>query len=209
MSTPPPGPDGRARNDLHVVAGGGTPQEDANHPARWSRPHVPLVVIASGKGGVGKSTLAANLSVALGQRGARVLLVDADFAQASLDLLLGLHPRHDLQHVFAGEKTLEEIAVTGPRGVTLIPAASGAPELADLDDVRLEFLLRGLTQLESGADLMVIDTASGVSRAVTSLCLAADLVLLVTTPEMPAFSDAYAMIKLLQQRGSPVRPSWS
>jgi flagellar biosynthesis protein FlhG len=201
MSTTPPGSDGRARHDLHLVAGGGNPQEDANHPARWSRPHVPLVVIASGKGGVGKSTLAANLSVALGQRGARVLLVDADFAQASLDLLLGLHPRHDLQHVFAGEKTLEEIAVTGPRGVTLIPAASGAPELADLDDVRLEFLLRGLTQLESGADLMVIDTASGVSRAVTSLCLAADLVLLVTTPEMPAFSDAYGLMKLLRHRG--------
>ena len=204
MTTPPstpPGNDGRARRELHIVTGGGHPVEDANHPARWSRPHVPLVVIASGKGGVGKSTLAANLSVALGQRGARVLLVDADFAQASLDLLLGLHPRHDLQHVFAGEKTLEEIAVTGPRGVTLIPAASGAAELADLDDVRLEFLLRGLTQLESGADLMVIDTASGVSRSVTSLCLAADLVLLVTTPEMPAFSDAYGLMKLLRHRG--------
>jgi flagellar biosynthesis protein FlhG len=204
MSTPPPGPDGRAPqapHSLHVVPGSGSPSAEANHPARWSRPHVPLVVIASGKGGVGKSTLAANLSVALGQRGARVLLVDADFAQASLDLLLGLHPRHDLQHVFAGEKTLEEIAVTGPRGVTLIPAASGAPELADLDDVRLEFLLRGLTQLESGADLMVIDTASGISRAVTSLCLAADLILVVTTPEMPAFSDAYGLMKLLHHRG--------
>ena len=201
MSTPPPGPDGPARNPLHLVPGGGSPAEEANHPARWSRPHVPLVVIASGKGGVGKSTLAANLSVALGQRGARVLLVDADFAQASLDLLLGLHPRHDLQHVFAGEKTLEEIVVTGPRGVTLVPAASGAPELADLDDVRLEFLLRGLTQLESSADLMVIDTASGISRAVTSLCLAADQILLVTTPEMPAFSDAYGLMKLLHPQG--------
>ena len=199
MTETPPGPDGRA--NLHVVPGRGNPAEEPSHPARWSRPHVPLVVIASGKGGVGKSTLAANLSVALGQKGARVLLVDADFAQASLDLLLGLHPRHDLQHMFAGEKTLEEIAVTGPRGVTLIPAASGAPELADLDDVRLEFLLRGLTQLESNFDLMVIDTASGVSRAVTSLCLAADLTLVVTTPELPAFSDAYGLMKLLHHRG--------
>jgi flagellar biosynthesis protein FlhG len=201
MSATPPGSDASPPRSLHVVPGSGSPDAEANHPARWSRPHVPLVVIASGKGGVGKSTLAANLSVALGQRGARVLLVDADFAQASLDLLLGLHPRHDLQHVFAGEKTLEEIAVHGPRGVTLIPAASGAPELADLDDVRLEFLLRGLTQLESDADLVVIDTASGISRAVTSLCLAADLILLVTTPEMPAFSDAYGLMKLLHHRG--------
>lgn len=201
MTTPPQNPEGRPAAPLSVVPGGADPAAEPNHPARWSRPHVPLVVIASGKGGVGKSTLAANLSVALGQKGARVLLVDADFSQASLDLLLGLHPRHDLQHVFAGEKTLEEVAVLGPRGVTLVPAASGSPELADLDDVRLEFLLRGLTQLESEADLMVIDTASGISRAVTSLCLAADLVLLVTTPEMPAFSDAYGLMKLLHQRG--------
>ena len=205
MSETPPGPDGRAR--LRVVAGKASPAEETNHPARWSRPHVPMVVIASGKGGVGKSTLAANLSVALGQKGARVLLVDADFAQASLDLLLGLHPRHDLSHVFAGEKSLEEIVVQGPRGVTLVPAASGAPDLADLDDVRLEFLLRGLTQLEKDVDLMVIDTASGVSRAVTSLCLAADLALVVTTPEMPAFSDAYGLMKLLQQQGLRRPPS--
>ena len=189
------------RHALRVVAGHGQPSGETSHPARWSRPHVPVVVIASGKGGVGKSTLAANLAVALGERGARVLLVDADFAQASLDLLLGLHPRHDLQHVLAGEKTLEEIVVRGPRGVTLVPAASGAPELADLDDVRLEFLLRGLTQLETGADLMLIDTASGISRPVTSLCLAADVNLLVTTPEMPAFSDAYGLMKLLHHQG--------
>jgi flagellar biosynthesis protein FlhG len=204
MTTPPKDQEGHLPeppHTLHLVPGGGDPRAEARHPARWSRPHVPLVVIASGKGGVGKSTLAANLAVALGQKGARVLLVDADFSQASLDLLLGLHPRHDLSHVFAGEKTLDEIAVTGPRGVTLIPAASGAPDLADLDDVRLEFLLRGLTQLEEDVDLMVIDTASGISRAVTSLCLAADLALMVTTPEMPAFSDAYGLMKLLHHRG--------
>jgi flagellar biosynthesis protein FlhG len=201
-ATPPRG----ARRALRVVAGTGRPGPESTHPARWSRPHVPVVVIASGKGGVGKSTLAANLAVALGERGARVLLVDADFAQASLDLLLGVHPRHDLSHVLAGEKTLEEIVVRGPKGVTLVPAASGAPELADLDDVRLESLLRGLTQLETDADLMLIDTASGISRPVTSLCLAADLDLVVTTPEMPAFSDAYGLMKLLHHQGLRTAP---
>jgi flagellar biosynthesis protein FlhG len=160
-----------------------------------------MIVVASGKGGVGKSNLAANLAVALGERGARVLLVDADFSQANLDLLLGLHPRHDLQHVLAGEKTLEEIVLPGPRGVKLVPAASGAPELADLDDLRLETLIRGLSQLEADVDLVLMDTASGVARAVTSLCLAADEVVIVTTPEMPAFADAYGLVKLLHHQG--------
>ena len=172
-----------------------------DHPARWARPHVRTLAIASGKGGVGKSNLAVNLAVALGELGARVLLVDADLAQANLDLLLGLHPRYDLQHVLSGEKSLEEILVRGPLGVCLIPASSGVPEMAELDDYRLECLLRGLGNLEADADLILIDVASGTSRQVLSFCLAAREVVVVTTPEMPAFSDAYAMIKLLQQRG--------
>jgi flagellar biosynthesis protein FlhG len=174
---------------------------EVDHPARWSRPHVRTIAITSGKGGVGKSNLAANLAVALGERGARVLLVDADLAQANLDLLLGLHPRYDIQHVLSGEKTLEEVVIEGPRGVRLVPAASGPPELAELDDYRRECLLRGLGQLDGDADLIVLDTATGTSAQVVSFCLAADEVIVVTTPEMPAFSDAYALIKLLQQRG--------
>ena len=150
---------------------------------------------------MGKSNLAANLAVALGERGARVLLLDADLAQASLDLLLGLHPRFDLQHVLQGDKTLEEILVEGPKGVRLIPASSGEPELADLDDYRREVLLRGLGLLDQDADLILIDVASGVSRTVTSFCLSADDVLVVTTPEMPALSDAYSLIKLLRKQG--------
>jgi flagellar biosynthesis protein FlhG len=180
---------------------GPAPETTGDHPAQWSRPHARSLAIASGKGGVGKSTLAANLALALGARGARVLLVDADFSQANLDLLLGVHPRWDLQHVLQGEKTLEEIVVEGPHGVRLVPAASGSPELADLDDFRLEVLWRGMGQLEQDADVVLVDTASGVHRTVTWLCRAAREVLVVTTPEMTAFSDAYALIKLLQAQG--------
>jgi flagellar biosynthesis protein FlhG len=196
------------RQSLRVLRprGADAPQALPDHPARWHRPHVRTIVIASGKGGVGKSNLAANLAIALGERGARVLLVDADLAQANLDLLLGVHPRFDLQHVLSGEKTPEEIVVTGPRNVRLVPAASGVPELAELDDYRREFLLRALSQLEDDADLVLIDTASGVSRQVLSFCLAADDATIVTTPEMPAFSDAYALIKLLQQQGATRAP---
>jgi flagellar biosynthesis protein FlhG len=188
---------------LRVVAGGNAAPRNLadDHPARWSRPQVRSLVITSGKGGVGKSTIAANLAIALGQRGARVLLVDADFSQANLDLLLGVHPRWDLQHVLTGEKTIDEIVVAGPAGVKLVPAASGVPELADLDDYRLEYLWRGMSQLEHDADVVLIDTASGVGRPVTWLCRAAREVVVVTTPEMPAFSDAYGLIKLLHSQG--------
>jgi len=190
------------RGGLRVIAPTGAVEETAlDHPARWTRPHVRTLVVASGKGGVGKSNLAANLSVALGEQGARVLLVDADFAQANLDLLLGVHPRFDIQHLLAGEKTPEEIVVQGPRNVRLVPAASGVPDLAELDDVRREIVVRALSQLEPGSDLVLIDTASGVGRSVLSLCLAADDVVVVTTPEMPSYSDAYGLIKLLQQQG--------
>jgi flagellar biosynthesis protein FlhG len=188
---------------LEVVSGAAAPGELplSDHPSHWLRPRVRTIAIASGKGGVGKSTLAANLAVALGERGARVLLVDADLAQANLDLLLGLHPRWDLSHVLSGEKSLEDVVVAGPRGLKLVPAASGAPELAELDDVRREALWRGLSQLEQDVDLLIVDNASGVSRQVTRFCLAAHDVVVVTTPELPAFSDAYAFVKTLHAQG--------
>jgi len=177
----------------------------SEHPAQWSRPHAHTIVIASGKGGVGKSNLAANLAIALGERGARVLLVDGDLAQANLDLLLGLHPRFDLQHLLDGQKTLDEIVVSGPDNVRLVPAASGAPELADLDDYRRELLVRALGTVDPPPDVILVDTASGVSRQTTAFCRNAHDVLVLTTPEMPAFSDAYALVKLLHRQGGLAR----
>lgn len=188
-----------------VPASGPAAVPAGEHPVQWSRPRARTIVVASGKGGVGKSNLAANLAVALGERGARVLLVDGDLAQANLDLLLGVHPRWDLQHVLAGQKTMDEIVVNGPENVRLVPAASGVAELADLDDFRRELLLRGLSTLDADADIVLIDTASGVARQTTEFCRAAHEVLVVTTPEMPAFSDAYALVKLLQKQGGLAR----
>ena len=184
---------------------GDAPRLETEHPVQWSRPQTRTIVVASGKGGVGKSNLVANLALALGERGAKVVLLDGDLAQANLDLLLGLHPRFDLQHVLQGEKTLDEIVVSGPNGLKLIPAASGSPELADLDDYRRELLMRSLSTVDANADIILIDTASGVSKQTTEFCRAAHEVLVVTTPEMPAFSDAYALVKLLQKQGGLLR----
>jgi len=191
------------KDGLRLVArrGGAARPEEPDHPARWARPHVRTVAITGGRGGVGRSHLAANLAVALGARGARVLLVDADLAAGSLDLLLGVHPRWDLHHWLCGERTLEEIVLAAAPGVRLVPTGTAAPELTELDDYRRECLLRGLGQLEAESDLILLDLPSGLGRQGTELALAADEVVVLTTPEMPAFADAYALVKLLAARG--------
>lgn len=193
---------------VRLVPGGNpSPVEfGAGHPSQLSRSRVRTLVVTSGRGGVGKSNLAANLAVALAQRGARVVLVDGDLAQANLDLLLGLHPRWDLSHVLAGEKSVDEVAVIGPAGVTLVPAASGQAELAELDDFRRELLLRSLSVVDETADLIIVDTASGMSRQTLELCRAAHDLIVLATPEMTSFSDAYGLVKTLQREGALARP---
>lgn len=203
MSTRPD----RRKSSVKLVPGGpASPAEfGAGHAAQLPRGHVHTIVVTSGRAGVGKSNLAANLAVSLAQLGARVVLVDGDLAQAQLDLLLGVHPRWDLGHVLSGDRTVDEIVVQGPAGVTLVPAASGAPELAELDDFRREALLRSLTLADEAADLMIVDTAAGMSRQTLELCRAAHDLIVVATPEVASCSDAYGLVKALQQEGALAR----
>lgn len=181
--------------------------EGHEHFATLARPRVRTLAVTSGKGGVGKSTVAANLAVALGSLGARVILFDGDLAQANLDLLLGLSPRWDLGHVLRGEKTLDQIVVEGPHGVRLVPAASGDRDLADLDDFRREGLYRELSRLSENADLVIVDTASGASHLTSSFARAASELVIVTTPEPTSYSDAYGLLKVLVAQGLVTTPS--
>ncbi len=175
--------------------------EESDHPAGWARRHVRTIAITSGQEGVGRSQLAANLAVALGERGANVLLVDLDLRDGGLDLLLGVHPRHDLHHWLTGDQRLDEIVVSGAKNVRLVPSGSSARELAELDDYRRECLLRGLGQLEGDCDLILLDVPSGRDPQNTAFALAADEVMVMTTPELPSFADAYALVKELAARG--------
>ncbi len=177
------------------------------HFVALARPTVRTIAVTSGKGGVGKSTVAANLAVALGELGARVILFDGDLAQANLDLLLGLSPRWDLGHVLRGEKTLDQIVVEGPHGVRLVPAASGDRDLADLDDFRREGLYRELSRLSADADLLIIDTASGASHLTSSFARAASELVVVTTTEPTSYSDAYGLLKVLVAQGLAGTPN--
>jgi flagellar biosynthesis protein FlhG len=156
-----------------------------------------VIAIASGKGGVGKTNLSVNLGLALARRNLRVALLDADLGTANADIVLGIHPRYHLHHVVTGQKKLSEIIVEGPFGLKVIPGASGLPDLANLPERQRENLLYDLHSLDGAVDLLLIDTGAGVDRKVVQFIQAAGEVLIVTTPEPTAITDAYALIKIL------------
>lgn len=157
------------------------------------------IAITSGKGGVGKSNLAVNLSICLVARGLRVTLVDVDLGLANADLLMNVQPKFTLAHVLSGVRNLAEVTVNAPGGVQFIPGASGLNELANLSEFDRQHLISQLQTLETSTDMVVFDCGAGISRNVLSFALAADEVLVVTTPQPPAITDAYATIKSLDR----------
>jgi flagellar biosynthesis protein FlhG len=154
---------------------------------------------------VGKSSLAVNLALILARQGRRVLLLDGDLGLANLAILLNMAPRRDLEDVVRGRCRLEEIILAGPRGIRLIPAASGAASLADLGAAERRSLLEELERLSDGADFLLIDTGAGISATVIQLVGMARRALVVTSHEPTAFSDAYSLIKVVRHRAPSVR----
>ncbi|MBI4867492.1 MAG: MinD/ParA family protein [Candidatus Wallbacteria bacterium] len=178
------------------------PAPQAVEPVQAKRARV--ITVTSGKGGVGKSSMVANLAVAMTRLGKSVLAFDADLGMANLDVLFGVRPQYTLYHVLKGKRDLPGILVSGPPGVKFIAGGSGMAELADLDDRAMGELLQNLRRLESYSDVLLIDTGAGLSRNVLSFVRAADEVLLVTTPEPTAMADAYGVLKTLAMEGSSV-----
>ena len=164
-----------------------------------SQPRARVVAVTSGKGGVGKSTIALNLSIAAARYFKRVVLVDADFGLANLDVMCGVTAKAGLSEVIRGSKRLYEVALETPFGVRLVPGASGIAYLADLPDEDRTRLLTQMEVLEREADLVIVDTGAGVSRNVVKMAAAADEILVVTTPEPPSITDGYAAIKLISR----------
>jgi len=167
------------------------------------RQRIPMLcrslAITSGKGGVGKTNLTANLGVLLASFGKRVIVLDVDLGLANMDILLDLHPDWTLQHVIQGQKTVSEILVSGPSGLRVVPGASGILTLANLEEPQREALLQELRSLETASDLLLLDTGAGIADNVLSFVLTADEVILVTTPDPTAMTDAYAMTKVIFQ----------
>jgi flagellar biosynthesis protein FlhG len=157
------------------------------------------VAIASGKGGTGKSFLATSLAVLLHRQGLRTTLVDCDFGMACDHLLLGVKPNLTLQHLLAGQATLDQVVVPPSVGPRLLPGASGVRRLANPSDKELLVFARELGALAAREDLLLLDCGAGIGAATVLTMLAADHVVLVTQPEIAALVDAYAMVKALAQ----------
>ncbi|MGI6567185.1 MAG: MinD/ParA family protein [Limnochordia bacterium] len=169
-------------------------------PRRITNQHCRVIVVASGKGGVGKTNIAVNLALASASRGLRVGILDADMGLANVDLLLGLNPPCNLSHVISGERTLEEVLVTGPAGLKIIAGGSGVAELADIEQHSLDRFIDSLAALDEALDLLLIDTGAGISRTVLSFALASNEILVVATPDPTSLTDAYGLIKVLAMR---------
>jgi flagellar biosynthesis protein FlhG len=158
---------------------------------------VRVIAVTSGKGGVGKTNISVNLSVALSDAGKRVMLMDADLGLANVDVLLGLHPQHNLSHVIDGVCSLEEVIVPGPADIMVVPAASGIKRLAELNTMENAGLIRAFSELSHEVDILIIDTAAGINESVTSFSRAAQEVVVVVCDEPASITDAYALIKVL------------
>lgn len=154
-----------------------------------------VIAVTSGKGGVGKTNLAVNLSVRLSQMGRRVILVDADMGTADADVLCDLRVADTLAHVVAGRRSLAQTLVQAPGGFRLVPGSSGLAQMAALSEFERARLIQQIHELHQETDLILIDTGAGVGPNVLGFVAAADQQLIVTTPEPTALTDAYALIK--------------
>lgn len=159
--------------------------------------HPRIIAVTSGKGGVGKTNVVANLAASLTELGKRVVVLDADLGLANIDVLLGLTPRFHLGHVLYGDKKLTDIMVAGPGGFRIIPASSGLQRLAELTLDQRNYLVKSFADLNGDADYLLIDTAAGISTNVLHFLRSVPEVVVVSSPEPTAIVDAYAVIKIV------------
>lgn len=156
-----------------------------------------VISITSGKGGVGKTNISLNLAYALAGLGQQVFVLDADLGLANIDVLLNLSPAFTMEHVLSGEKTINDIIITGPNQIKILPSSSGIHEMADLDQEDQSRLFRSLEQINQQMDYLLIDTGAGIASNVLRFNAAANELLVVVTPEPTSMTDAYSLIKVL------------
>ena len=163
-----------------------------------------VIAVTSGKGGVGKTSFTVNLALALAEYGRRIIILDGDLGLANVDIAFGLTARYTIEHLLSGEKTIEQIMLTGPRGIGIIPGGSGVQGLANLERAKLSNVIANLGRLETMTDLLIIDTGAGLGHTVINFLRAADDIIMVTTPEPTALTDAYGLLKTLRKEAGEV-----
>jgi len=160
---------------------------------------IKVIAVTGGKGGVGKTNVSLNLAACLAQQGKRVLVLDADLGLANVDVMLGLRIQKNLSHVLSGECELDDIIVHGPQGMSIIPATSGSQSMVELEPAQHAGLIRAFSEMRHEFDILIVDTAAGISDMVLSFARASQDVVAVVCDEPASITDAYALIKLLSR----------
>jgi len=160
------------------------------------------IAVTSGKGGVGKTNVVANLAVSLTHTGKKVLIMDADLGLSNIDVLFGIAPEFNIGHVLDGDKELSDVIVPGPKDVWILPASSGIEEMTHLNEFQKLRLIDEFEKLDIDIDYLLIDTGAGVSSNVAFFCVAAQQIIIVVSPEPTSITDAYALIKILANKYS-------
>ena len=166
---------------------------------------VQVIAVTGGKGGVGKTSVSVNLATALAASGKRVVLLDGDLGLANADVFLGLSPRYTLAHVISGERTLDEILVAAPQGFHVVPAASGAADMANMGAAEHLGLVRAFSSLAARVDVLIVDTAAGLAHSVLQFSQASQHVVVVVCDEPASLTDAYALVKVLSRNHGVTR----
>ena len=162
-----------------------------------SRPLARVITVTSGKGGVGKSNTAINLAIQFRKMGKRVIILDADFGLANIEIMFGAVPKHNLYDLIYQGKNIKEIITWGPMEVGFISGGSGIAGMVNLSREYLTYIINNLAELDAIADIIIVDTGAGISDAVLEFLVASGEILLVTTPEPTSITDSYSLLKAL------------
>ena len=164
-----------------------------------------VITVTSGKGGVGKSNVSVNLAIQFKKLGKRVIIFDADFVLANVEVIFGIVPKYNMFDIIYNNMDIVDVLTQGPLGIEFISGGSGVQELLKLDQNQLDYMIEKLYELDRLADIIIIDTGAGISDSVLDFVLASKEVLLVTTPEPTAITDAYAVLKAIKKRDPKIR----
>ncbi|MCH5264888.1 MAG: MinD/ParA family protein [Lachnospiraceae bacterium] len=161
-----------------------------------------VITVTSGKGGVGKTSVSVNLAINLSRMGKRVIILDADFGLANIEIMLGIRPKYNLADLMFRGKTISDIITYGAENIGLISGGSGINEMANLTREQVFHLIQKMTELDRLADVIIVDTGAGIGDSVLEFVAASAEVLLVATPEPTSITDAYALLKMLNRSSS-------
>lgn len=163
-----------------------------------------VITVTSGKGGVGKTNFSVNLAILFSKMNKRVVIIDADFGLANIEVLFGIIPRYSLADVLKGQKDVEEVLTDGPMGIKFISGGSGLKELSNITEKQMNYFINNFSYLDAISDIIIIDTGAGISKSVINFIKASDETIIITTPEPTSVTDAYALIKTIKEENQRI-----